>query len=131
MQEIFMDKEAMNISKRVEAWTSMYSEPDFVSADPYQYRTFSAVRRGDRLHVAPCCMWDESRKNLWTLLLIMVSRCAKEYFIVVNPMGEIHKVCVDRETRFKRFIVDPSLPVNLELVKSRLKKYFTTGDRKY
>jgi hypothetical protein len=126
-----MKKETSELNKRVDMYCSMYSEPDFVSADPYQYRLFSAIRRGDRLDVLPCWVWDEARKNCWLLLLIMKSRCAKQYFIMQDPVGELEKVCVDRDARFKKFIPDPTIPVSLELVASRLKTYFTTGDRKY
>jgi hypothetical protein len=126
-----MTKETTELNSRVGIYSSVYSHPSFVSTDPYQYRLFSAIRRGDRLDVAPCWIWDDSRKNCWLLLLIMKSRCAKEYFILQNPLGELEKVCVDREIRFKRFIPDPTIPVSLDLVATRLHTYFSTAGRKY
>jgi hypothetical protein len=127
-----MKKETTELENRIGAYSSIYSEPDFVSVNPYQYRMFSAIRRGERVDVAPCWLWDELRKNAWLLLLIMKSRCAKQYFLLMDPAGDVVKACIDREcdARFRKFIPDPRIPVNLELVGSRLKTYFSTGDRK-
>jgi hypothetical protein len=127
-----MKKETTELENRIGSYSSIYSEPDFVSVNPYQFRMFSAIRRGDRLDVAPCWLWDESRKNAWLLLLILKSRCAKQYFLLMDPAGYVDKVCIDRDigAKFKKFIADPSVPVNLEMVASRLKTYFSTGNRK-
>lgn len=125
-----MKRDTSDIFNKIVTYSSKYSEPEFVSADPYQYRMFSAIKRSNRLDIAPCWIWDESRTESWLLLLIMKSRCAKQYFIVQNPAGEVEKVCVDREPKFKKFIPDPTIPVNLELVESRLKHYFYSGGSK-
>jgi hypothetical protein len=126
-----MKKERTQLGKQTASFCSIYSEPDFVSSDPYQFRMFSAVLRRDRVDVAPCYVWDETRQNAWLLLLILKSRCAKQYFILQSQDGEVIKVCVDRQPKYRSFIPDPSIPVNLELVALQLKQYFTTSGRKY